>query len=243
MSRVGVWMFLIMVLLSSWLPGQLVLGQAVPAARDTIRPTVNSAPLADGIRVGGSVLTTETSAVDSLGATPLTKKQEAVRRKIIPRQATIRSIILPGLGQLYNRDYWKIPMVYAGLGASIYFLIDNNRQYLLYEDAYRVAYNDITKGVGNGTATIYIRSRKSEQELGVAQLKRATSIYRGYRDLNVIITIAIWALNAVEANVAAHLKTFDLSDDLSLRVQPNLHPTITGTSVPGVRLTINWKKK
>lgn len=231
-----------LVSLIALLVSQLAFGQATPPIPDTLRPTVNPAPVADSIRVGNSVLTTENPAIDSLGATPLTPKAETARRTIIPRQATIKSLILPGLGQYYNRDYWKIPFVYAGLGASIYFLIDNNRQYLRYENAYRMAYNDTTKGKGNGTAFLYIRSRKAELELGVAQLKQATSTYRGYRDLNVILTVAIWALNAVEANVAAHLKTFDLSDDISMRVQPNLHPTSTGTSVPGIRLTFNFKK-
>lgn len=236
----GMRALLILILLSGWLTGQLALAQTAPAARDTLRSTVNSAPMPDSISVGDSMLTTETPTIDSLGTTPLTRKQEDVRRKIIPRQATIRSLMLPGLGQFYNRDYWKIPFVYAGLGAAIYFLIDNNGQYLKYENAYRIAFNDKTNGAGNGTATVYIRGNKSDQILGVAQLKRATGIYRGYRDLNVIITVAIWALNAVEANVAAHLKTFDLSDDLTLRVQPNLHPTLTGTSVPGVRLTFGF---
>ncbi|MCY7357247.1 MAG: DUF5683 domain-containing protein [Rudanella sp.] len=242
MKAVGMKLLLKLTLLSGFMASQLALGQTVPAVPDTLRPTVNSAPAADSVRVGNSVLTVDNSAIDSLGATPLTKKQEVVRRTIIPRKATIKSLILPGLGQAYVGDYWKIPFVYAGLGASIYFLIDNNKQYLKYENAYRVAYNDNTKGKGNGTASVYIRGRKSEQQLGVAQLKQATSQFRGYRDLNVILTLAIWALNAVEANVTAHLKTFDLSDDISLRVQPNLHPTITGTSVPGVRLTFNFKK-
>ncbi len=234
------WVWL--VLLSGFVSSQLAVGQTVPAVPDTLRPTVNSAPAADSVRVGSSVLTIDNSAIDSLGATPLTKKAEAARRIIIPRKATIKSLILPGLGQAYVGDYWKIPLVYAGLGVSIYFLIDNNRQYLKYENAYRVAYNDTTKGTGNGTAFVKVRSSEVPLELGIAQLKQATSQFRGYRDLNVILTVAIWALNAVEANVAAHLKTFDLSDDISLRVQPNLHPTITGTSVPGVRLTFNLKK-
>ncbi len=230
------------VLLGGLLTNQLAFGQTTPAIPDTLRPTVNSAPVADSIRVGGSVLTTENSAIDTLGATPLTKKAEAVRRKIIPRQATIRSLILPGLGQAYVGDYWKIPFVYAGLGVSLYFLIDNNRQYLRYENAYRQAYNDTTKGAGKGTALVYVRGRRAVLDLSIPILKQQTSQFRSYRDLNVILTVAIWALNAVEANVAAHLKTFDLSDDISLRVQPNLHPTITGTSVPGVQLTLNFKR-
>lgn len=239
MRRVGAKWF---VLLSGFLASHWALAQTTPAIPDTLRPTINPALIVDSIRVGNSVLTTETPSIDSLRATPLTKKQEAARRIIIPRQATIKSLMLPGLGQAYVGDYWKIPFVYAGLGVSIYFLIDNNRQYLKYENAYRVAYNDTTKGKSKGTAFVKVRSSDVPLELGITQLKQATSQFRSYRDLNVILTVAIWALNAVEANVAAHLKTFDLSDDISLRVQPNLHPTITGTSVPGVRLTFNLKK-
>ena len=236
------WCLIVAVGLSVLLPNQPAMAQTTFARPDSLRPNPNPAPATDSIRVGISVLTTDNDATDSLKTTPLTKKKETARRKIIPRQATIRSLILPGLGQYYNRDFWKIPFVYAGLGASIYFLIDNNRQYLRYEDAYRTAYNDNTKGAGRGTALVYIRSRKADLELGVSQLRQTTSQYRSYRDLNVIITVAIWALNAVEANVAAHLKTFDLSDDISLRVEPNLYPTIVGTLVPGVRLTFNLKK-
>jgi hypothetical protein len=242
MSGGGAKRWIGLVILSGWLSSQIVWGQTAPTKPDTLRPAESSTLMADSVRVGSSVLTLDNPAIDTLGTTPLTKKQEAVRRIIIPRKATIKSLMLPGLGQAYVGDYWKIPLVYAGLGVSIYFLIDNNGQYLKYENAYREAYNDTSKGKGNGTALVYIRGRKSEQQLGVAQLKQATSTYRGYRDLNVILTVAIWALQAVEANVAAHLKTFDLSDDISLRVQPNLHPTIAGTSVPGVRLTFNFKK-
>lgn len=240
MSRAEAKTVLLTALLGGFLAGQVALGQRVPTVSDTLRPTerINT----DSIRVGNSVLTTDLPPIDSSRITPLTPKQEEKRRQLIPRQATIKSLMLPGLGQYYNRDYWKIPFVYAGLGVSIYFLIDNNRQYLKFENAYRVAYNDTTKGRGNGKALVKVRSSEVALELGVSQLKQATSRFRGYRDLNVIITVAIWALNAVEANVAAHLKTFDLSDDISLRIQPNLHPTIAGTSVPGVRLTLNFKK-
>jgi hypothetical protein len=229
------WLFLL-----GWLSGWQVVAQTTPAPPDTLRPGEQTAT--DSIRVGNSVFTTDSSVIDSSRVTALTPKQEAKRRTIIPRQATIRSLILPGLGQAYNGDYWKMPLVYAGLGTAIYFLIDNNRQYLKFEDGYRRAYNDTTKGAGQGTALVYVRSRGAELELGVNQLKQTTNQYRNYRDLNVIIIVAVWALNAIEANVSAHLKTFDLSDDLTLRVLPSLHPTLGGPTLPGMRLTINFKK-
>lgn len=241
MSRVGarvIWGLLMGTVGCLWsLSG---IAQVTPAVPDTLRPAGNATT--DSIRVGSSVLTVDSSAIDTLGAQRLTPKQEAVRRRIIPRQATIRSLIFPGLGQLYNRDYWKLPLVYGGLGVSVYFLIFNNQEYLRFERAYRTAYYDTSKGLGKGTVLIYVRSQKAELELTTASLKRATDIYHRYRDLSVIALAAVWALNAVEANVSAHLKTFDLSEDLTLRIQPNLHPTLAGVAVPGARLTLNFKK-
>ncbi|TAE21388.1 MAG: hypothetical protein EAZ91_25270 [Cytophagales bacterium] len=212
--------------------------QNTPASPDTLRPRANT----DSVRVGNSIFSTDTALIDTLGATKLTKKEEIVRRKIIPRQATIRSLILPGLGQAYNRDFWKVPLVYAGIGTAIYFLIDNNGQYLKYERAYKEAYDETVAKTGDGKADVYVRSQGAILTLPVAPLKQQTDFFRRYRDLNVIIIVAVWALNAVEANVAAHLKTFDLSDDLTLRVQPNLLPTLNGVPAPGVRLTLNLKK-
>lgn len=196
----------------------------------------------DSIRIGNSVLTTEAdSVVKTLTDTILlSKKQNAQIRKIIPRQATIRSIILPGLGQAYNQQYWKIPLVYAGLGTVTYFIIRFNGEYLKFEDAYRIAYNDTTTGANKNTAVVNVRGR-GDLRLSVQQLRTATDAFHRYRDLNVILLAAGWALNAVEANVAAHLKTFDMSDDLSLRVRPILIPTQAGLPVAGVRLTFMFK--
>ena len=197
---------------------------------------------ADSIRVGNSVLTPATdSTVRTLGDTiRLNKQQTAQIHKIIPRQATIRSIILPGLGQAYNRQYWKIPIIYAGLLTEAYLIVRFNTDYLKFEDAYRTAFNDTTSGTNAKTALVYVRGR-GELRLSVQQLRTATDTYHRYRDLNVILLAAFWALNAVEANVAAHLKTFDMSDDLSLRIKPTIIPTFTGLPIAGVRLTFSFK--
>lgn len=197
---------------------------------------------ADSIRVGNSVLTPiADSTVRVVGDTiRLSKQKTAQIHKIIPRQATIRSIILPGLGQAYNRQYWKMPIIYAGLLTEAYLIARFNTDYLKFEDAYRTAFNDTTSGTNAKTAVVYVRGR-GELRLSVQQLRTATDTYHRYRDLNVILLAAFWALNAVEANVAAHLKTFDMSDDLSLRVRPAVIPTFTGAPIAGVRLTFSFK--
>lgn len=197
---------------------------------------------ADSIRVGKSVLTTVADSVGKAAADTvrLTKKQTAQLHKIIPRQATIRSILLPGLGQAYNRQYWKIPIVYAGLITEVYLITRFNTDYLRFEDAYRTAFNDKSTGTNAKTAVVYVRGR-GELRLSMQQLRTATDAYHRYRDLNVILMAAFWALNAVEANVAAHLKTFDMSDDLSLRVKPVVIPTHTGMPIAGVGLTVAFK--
>lgn len=190
------------------------------------------------VRVGGSVLTT---AGDSLSQQPdtvqLSARQNAQIRKIIPRIATIRSLMLPGLGQIYNRQYYKLPFVYAGFTVLIYDIINFNKLYKLYEAGYAQAYNSTISATVPYKVAV-VRGR----ELGVQQLKQASDAYHNYRDLNVILTVAFWGIQAVEANVAAHLKTFDLSDNLSLNWKPTLLLSPTTGVIPGIRLTFNFKK-
>lgn len=150
-----------------------------------------------------------------------------------PRSATIRSLLLPGLGQLYNRQPWKLGLIYSGAGAAFYFFQTNQYLYDKYLAGYQAAYLSTT-----GTKTAIVDG----YVLSVQQLKRASDQYRQQRDLTLILTVVGWALNAVEANVAAHLMSFDLSDDLSLRVVPSLLPTGVTSFAPGIRLTVNTRR-
>ena len=156
------------------------------------------------------------------------RQQQPRVRQISPRQAAIRSLILPGLGQLYNRQYWKLPVVYGSLSVAIVIYTWNQHLYTQYLAGYREAYNSLTLNPRYNAKTAIVDG----QELTVQSLKRTTDHYRRQRDLTVIFTVLGWALNAVEANVAAHLKTFDVSDDLSMRVEPHVF------SVPGMGLAL-----
>ena len=181
--------------------------------------------------------------VDSLGKKLVDTVRVATRKqteaeRIIPRKATLKSLMLPGLGQAYNRQPWKIPIIYGALGAAAYFFNYNQSRFRRYNAAYAEAYNstEITPAPYN-TKTAVV----SGVRLGVQQLKRASDQFQSQRDLTIILTAAGWALQAIEANVAAHLKTFDLSDDISFRVYPTVLPTLAGGLVPGIQLTISLK--
>ncbi len=162
----------------------------------------------------------------------VTVRQQARIHEIVPRRATIRSLILPGLGQVYNRQYWKVPVIYAGFGIAVYFFTTNQNLYTRYITGYREAYRSpaINPLFGMKTAVVLGAVRT------VDYLKRATDYYGRQRDLTVILTVAGWLLNAVEANVAAHLKTFDISEDLSMQVKPGLLSLSEIGLAPGVRV-------
>ncbi len=138
-------------------------------------------------------------------------QSSAVRKHAIysaPRKASIMSAIVPGLGQAYNKKYWKIPIVYAGMGASAYYFYINNGPYNDYRRALRES------DAGPGFATVNGTSYSTENLLILK------NNYKRQRDLGAVGILAFYLLNIVDANVDAHLRTFDVSDDLSLQVNP-----------------------
>lgn len=132
-------------------------------------------------------------------------------RKHPPRTAMLMSVCLPGLGQVYNRKYWKVPLVYATMGTTLYFFNFNNKLYRGYKQAYVYRTDTIPETVDD----IY-------PEYTNDQLKELQSYHQKYRDLNVILTALFYTLNIVDAYVDAHLMRFDVSDDLSFHVLPAL---------------------
>jgi hypothetical protein len=138
------------------------------------------------------------------------EKARAAKKKLYsgPRKASIMSALVPGLGQVYNRKYWKVPIVYAGLGGFGYMFYYNNSQYNDFRKAV-IAAND------NNPNTTYDSLRYSP-----AQLKTLKDYYKKYRDFSIFGLGIIYLINIIDANVDAHLRTFDVSDNLSLRVEP-----------------------
>ena len=128
------------------------------------------------------------------------------------KKATTLSTICPGAGQIYNRSYWKVPIVLGGIATMGYVINFNNRGY----ERFKLAYDLVTDG--DETTVDEFNGRYSAD-----YLKKLKNNYRRNRDLSIIITAGLYVLNIIDAHVDAHMKDYDISDDLTM----NLEPTMT----------------
>ena len=143
-----------------------------------------------------------------------------------PRKASIYSAALPGLGQFYNKKYWKIPIVYSGIGAFTYLAINNQQEFNRYR-----------------TAVLQREAGEIDEftDLNVTGLINNMDKYRRNRDLNIIGAFAIYVIQIVDANVDANLFDFDIGDDLSLRILPQtINNPYTRTPVTGIGCSIKF---
>ena len=140
-----------------------------------------------------------------------------------PAKAAFYSAILPGLGQAYNKKYWKIPLVYGAMGTSMYFFIDNSKKYNQYRDAYKRRLEGYTDD--------------KYSYLDDGRLISAQKFYQRNRDLSALVTLAFYVLNIVDANVDAALLQFNVDENLS--VSPSLYQNDV-TLKTNVGLTFNY---
>jgi hypothetical protein len=162
---------------------------------------------------------------DSVSGKVINLPQPGVTPEHSPRKAAMYSAILPGLGQAYNRKWWKIPIVYGGFASLGYFIKWNNGEY----NTAKIAYKDLTD---DDPATDSFMDLKQIQYYDldspsdVANLKKGLTssqdYYRRNRDLLIIVTIAFYGLNIIDASVDGHFFNFDISDDLTMKVKPAL---------------------
>lgn len=164
-----------------------------------------------------------------------------------PAKAALLSTVVPGLGQAYNKAYWKLPIIYATGAVLGYYLIDNNNKYQDFRSALIQRNIDSTDryvnspiyGIpkpGNGVSTTR----------GTENLRYSRDFYRRNRDLTILLSVLAYGLNIAEAYVHAHLREFDISDDLALRVQPHFIPALgtpTTSFTPGITLVLHPKSK
>ncbi len=129
-----------------------------------------------------------------------------------PKLAMICSIVIPGLGQAYNKKYWKIPIIYAGLGTMAYFAITNQQQYTIYNNA-------LKQRTGSPPQVDQFYNIYSTDALISIE-----NYWSRYRNLSIIGAAFIYMLNIVDANVDAQLHSFDVSNNISLNVLPLLSP-------------------
>jgi hypothetical protein len=148
-----------------------------------------------------------------------------------PKTASLLSAVVPGLGQAYNRKYYKIPLIYAAFGTVGYFVWQNNSYYQEFKTAYSYR-------TDNDSLTIDKYTNYS-----AANLLTLKDYHRRNLELTVIIGTVIYILNIVDASVDAHLFDFDVSDKLSMRVAPSLHPSFARAGmVPAVSIQLNLRQ-
>ncbi len=177
-------------------------------------------------------------AKDTVQVKPLVKPF-----KIIPRQATLKSLMIPGWGQLYNRQYWKLPLV-AGAFATLGVIANyNNVRYTKYRDFYYQVSPRVEDPSYKPPTTVSVPYEDGTiRDLDINQLKRLTDGFRRNRDYTYIGMVLAWTFNVVDANVSAHLKTFDVSDDISLKVKPTVdYQPFSQSLVSGITLSFNFK--
>jgi len=135
-----------------------------------------------------------------------------------PAKAAMMSAVVPGLGQIYNRQYWKVPVVYIAVGVSVGVFLKWQNEY----ERFRRAYIDLNDRdpYTNFHKTIGFSPNMTETEMNQAITKYKEQL-RTWRDWTIIAMIAAYALNIIDANVFAHLKDFSLDDNLSLKIRPS----------------------
>ena len=177
-----------------------------------------------------------TAQEDTLAVTSQERSREEIQEKnyepynaLAPSKAAFYSAILPGLGQAYNGSYWKIPIAYGGLATGIYFYLENDKQY----DRYRDAYKDRLAGrVDEFTVD-------GEQRIATARLRDAQEFYQKNKEISILVTVGVYILNIIDANVEAHLRQFNVDEDLS--VKPNLDfDALSGKTNYGLTLNFNF---
>jgi hypothetical protein len=160
---------------------------------------------------------------------------DSLIKKHDPRKATRRSAIIPGWGQAYNREYWKIPLVYGAIAIPAGLFVYNNNWYKKTRYAYEAKYNAEVNKDSSGLAAI----DPQLQGLSSASLQSYRNGFRRDRDYSILFFLLAWGLNVVDATVFGHLKDFDVSSDLSMNVKPIFNPS---TRTPGLTFTLSPKK-
>lgn len=150
-----------------------------------------------------------------------------------PRKAALFSAVLPGLGQIYNRKYWKLPIVYGGFAGLGYGVGFHHRNWRTYSDAFRIVAND-------STISSYPLDGRTYSE---SQLRELKNYYKRNRDMFLIFTGVFYIITIIDATVDAHLFDFDVSDDLSMRIEPVWQPNIGGENgFTGMKIQIRFRR-
>ena len=196
------------------------------AAIDSTLATINVQAMTDSAKV----LTEDTTSV------VINKKRakEKVKRdwntwKPDPQRALWLALVIPGAGQIYNRKYWKLPIIYGGFMGCIYALSWNNMMYKDYSQAYLDIMDNDPNTASYNKFLHLGRTITKDNEARYKQLfKSRKDKYRRWRDMSFFVMLGVYAISVIDAYVDAELSVFDISKDLSLKVEPTVIPNRMG---------------
>jgi len=177
-------------------------------------------------------------AADTTIPKDMTAKDTIVKRKHDPAKATRRSAIIPGWGQAYNHQYWKIPIVYGVLAVPASLFVYNNKWYKKTKDAYEIVVNEETDRYDEIDPKLI--DPATGMPLSAQDLQYYRNTFRRDRDYSILFFLIAWGVNVVDATVFGHLKDFDVSDDLSMHLQPDYNPV---TKQPNIGLAFSIKNR
>ncbi len=182
------------------------------------------------------VLSSTKAVIDTTKKLSLLKnalKTDSSNKRSIPRTVLLRSLVLPGWGQATNKQYWVVPIVYAAAAGGVYTIWWNNNKYKFYKSY-------LAQIVIDKKTEVFIPINGELRGPFVkTQIEPAVKAYRRQRDLSWIGLAVGWTLQAIQANVSAHLKGFDMTEDISMKFEPALESSSFGTSA-GVKLRLNF---
>lgn len=166
--------------------------------------------------------------IDTVGYGKRVEPIESYANRFNPRKAMLYSAVLPGMGQAYNKKYWKMPLVYGGFGVLIYIVDTYQDQYLLYrKDLFYVVTESPATGLGNTGFT-------------EDQLRTLIDRSRRERDYFIILSGFWYILQFVDAHVDAHLKEFELNPRMQVRIQPLMENSLLTGRNTGISLTVRF---
>jgi hypothetical protein len=208
------------------------------------------APL-DSIAMADAEELTKDSKDTTMSVVFKKQRKEHVKRdwntwKPNPQRALWLALVLPGAGQIYNRKYWKLPIIYGGFMGCIYALTWNNMMYKDYSQAY-LDIMDSDPGTASYNKFLHLGKQitPANEERYKTIFKNRKDKYRRWRDMSFFVMLGVYAISVIDAYVDAELSQFDISRDLSLKVEPTVMPNHSGggwleAQSLGVSCTLNF---
>lgn len=231
--------------------------QAARMQADSLNRTMEEVPPLQAVALADSIATADSIAAENkkklleMTSAPVLKESEVpadslkkeINQKIWvpnPTKATWLALVIPGGGQIYNRKYWKLPIFYGGFAGCAYALTWNSKMYKDYSTAYKDAMN------GNMQSSSITDLLPPGYKISETQLKellrKRKDTYRRYRDLSIFAFIGVYLLSVIDAYVDAELSNFDITPDLSMKVEPAIiNSQMTGSSNKNVGVQCSFR--